>query len=352
MNRTTAGTARPERHCVGSGVRRAVWRPLRPGRLAPALLLVADVGSASQSALDPAGAGARQIAELFWWMGAGALLIWAAVLGIALYVTGVQPGRHSDRAARGMIVGAGIVFPIVVLTALLLYSLPLMPQLRAPANADVRVAVSGEQWWWRVHYLPPDGDPVELANEIRLPVGQRTQFRLTTADVIHSFWVPSLGGKMDMIPGRVNTLVLEPTRPGVYHGVCAEFCGTSHALMKFVAVAMEPEAFARWLEHQASPARAPTTASARRGQRAFQANGCGACHTIRGTAAAGKVGPDLTHVGSRLTLGAGTLANQRDALMRWIGHTEQVKPDVKMPAFGMLPRGQREAIATYLGGLE
>lgn len=352
MNCTTAATDRPECRCVGSAVQHAVWRPLRPGVLAPALLLIADVGSASQSALHPAGAGARQIAELFWWMGAGALLIWAAVVGIALYVTGVQPGRHSDRAARWMIVGAGIIFPIVVLTALLLYSLPLMPQLRAPANADVRVAVSGEQWWWRVHYLPPDGDPVELANEIRLPVGKRTQFRLTTADVIHSFWVPSLGGKMDMIPGRVNTLVLEPTRPGVYHGVCAEFCGTSHALMKFVAVAMEPEAFARWLEHQASPARVPTTASARRGQRAFQANGCGACHTIRGTAAAGKVGPDLTHVGSRLALGAGTLANQRDALMRWIGHTEQVKPDVKMPAFGMLPRAQREAIATYLGGLE
>jgi cytochrome c oxidase subunit 2 len=317
-----------------------------------ALLLPTAACDAPQSALHPAGAGAERIAGLFWWMAAGALLIWAAVIGIAIHATRLHPARHSVRTVRWLIIGGGVIFPTVVLAGLLIYSLPLLPQLRAPADADVRVEVSGYQWWWRVRYLPEGGEPVELANEIRLPVGQRVEFSLTTADVIHSFWIPSLGGKMDMIPGRVNRLVLEPTEPGVYYGACAEFCGTSHALMKFVAVAMEPAAFAQWLEHQASPARPPASALAERGQQAFLANGCGSCHTIRGTPAAGEVGPDLTHVGSRLTLGAGIMPNEPDAFVRWIGHTGDVKPDVKMPTFGVLPAAELKAIAAYLSELQ
>jgi cytochrome c oxidase subunit 2 len=230
--------------------------------------------------------------------------------------------------------------------------LPLTSKPQTATDAGIRIAVSGEQWWWRVRYLPSQGEPVESANEIRLPAGERVEFILTSPDVIHSFWIPSLGGKVDMIPGRTTTLMLEPTRPGVYRGACAEYCGTSHALMNFMVVVMEPDEFDRWLERQAAPLQAPAGQTALQGQQAFLKNGCGACHTIRGTAADGGVGPDLTHVGSRKSLGAAILPNTRQAFIRWIGHTQDIKPDVNMPSFGMLQDDERAAIATYLSGLQ
>ena len=185
-----------------------------------------------------------------------------------------------------------------------------------------------------------------------MPVGERTTFLLDSPDVIHSFWIPELGGKVDMIPGRTNTLVLEPTRVGVFQGVCAEYCGTSHAYMQFAAVAMEREAFEAWLRHQATPARSPWSRDARRGLDAFLRNGCGACHAIRGTSARGSVGPDLTHVGSRRMLGAGAASNGPDGFRRWIEQTHRLKPEVLMPSFGMLPDTDLEAMALYLDGLQ
>ncbi len=197
--------------------------------------------------------------------------------------------------------------------------LSMLPDLVAPApEGSLKIVVSGEQWWWRVRYLPPGGEAIVLANEIRLPVGEPVEFRLESPDVIHSFWIPSLGGKMDMIPGRLTRLALEPTRTGVFRGVCAEYCGTSHALMSFYVVVMEKEEFDRWLAHQAAPAEPPAEPLAARGQELFLANGCGACHTVRGTPADGVIGPDLTHVGSRLSLAAGILPNEPDAFQRWI----------------------------------
>lgn len=304
------------------------------------------------SVLNTAGTGAERIADLFWWMAGGAVVIWLVVMAIMLHATYRHTAAHSLRAAHWLIIGGGVIFPGVVLTALLIYALPLMPELRAAASSDLRIAVSGEQWWWRVRYLPVEGEAVELANEVRLPVGKRVAFELSSPDVIHSFWIPALGGKMDLIPGRVNTLVLEPTKPGVYEGICAEYCGTSHALMRFSVVVMEPEPFAQWLEQQAAPARAPEESLTQRGRAAFLANGCGACHTIRGTPADGGLGPDLTHVGSRLTIGAGLLPTEPESFARWIGHTSAMKPDVNMPAFNMLPAEQLMAMAAYLSSLE
>jgi cytochrome c oxidase subunit 2 len=170
--------------------------------------------------------------------------------------------------------------------------------------------------------------------------------------VIHSFWIPSLGGKVDMIPGRRTRLVLEPTRTGAFRGACAEFCGTSHALMAFSVVVLEEAAFEDWLAQEATAATAPGSPAAARGQELFLQVGCGACHTVRGTEADGTIGPDLTHLASRATLGAGTFPNTFDDLVRWIAHTEEVKPDVRMPSFGALPREHIEAIAAYLEGLE
>jgi cytochrome c oxidase subunit 2 len=161
-----------------------------------------------------------------------------------------------------------------------------------------------------------------------------------------------LTGKMDLIPGRTNRLTLEATKAGIYRGACAEYCGTAHALMSFYVVAMEPDAYAAWLAHQAQPASAPQRELAKYGWALFMINGCSACHTIRGTAADGKVGPDLTHVGSRMSLGAGILPNEPAAFLRWIAHTEDVKPGVHMPTFGMLPKEDLRALAVFLEGLE
>jgi cytochrome c oxidase subunit 2 len=285
-------------------------------------------------------------------MTAGATVIWLAVILLALWAARTPAESHTRRRSSLLIVGAGAVFPTICLTALLIYGLAPLPVLLAPApQGSLKVAVSGEQWWWRVTY-DPDGKSVVLANEIRLPLGESVEFRLESPDVIHSFWIPSLAGKMDMIPGRTTRLALKASKTGVYRGACAEYCGTSHALMSLFVVVHEREDFERWLAHQATPAAAPRNHDSARGQALFLANGCGACHTIRGTSARGILGPDLTHVGSRLGIGAAALPNGRDALVRWIQRTDHVKPGVLMPAFGMLPQEDLHAMALYLEGLE
>jgi cytochrome c oxidase subunit 2 len=309
--------------------------------------------SGPQSALDPAGHGAQWIADMFWWMTGSAAVIWMAVIVLAIWAARSAPEKHNRRRANLLIIGGGAVVPTLALALLLLYGLAPLPALLAPAPAgSLVIEVSGEQWWWRVRYRPPGGEAVTLANEIRLPVGAPVEFRLVSPDVVHSFWIPPLGGKIDMIPGRVTRLVLTPKRTGTFRGACAEYCGTSHALMAFPVVVLEPAEFSVWLAAQAKAAEAPPTALAARGLEAFLANGCAACHTIRGKPAAGVIGPDLTHVGGRLSLAAGTLPNTTQAFTRWLSHTEKVKPGVHMPVFGMLPESELQALAAYLDGLE
>lgn len=307
-----------------------------------------------QSALDPAGYGAVQLAELFWIMMIGAAVIWALVIGIAVYAVRSRPGAYGIRGGQTLIIGGGIVLPVVLLSALLINGLAMMPGMHAPGDG-LRVEVVGEQWWWRVRYWPPGAAvPIESANEVRLPLNDRTEFTLIAEEVIHSFWVPSLAGKRDMIPGRVNRLVIEPTAAGSFRGQCAEFCGTSHALMAFSAVVMEADAFERWLDAEAGPAVAATPAADGEadGLALFLTYGCGACHTIRGTPARGKVGPDLTHVGGRETIGAGILPTTAEAIAHWIANTEEIKPGSRMPSFGMAPEEDVAAIALYLESLK
>jgi cytochrome c oxidase subunit 2 len=315
-----------------------------------ALLLVGCQGP--QSALAPAGRGAEAIAELFWWMAVGSLVIWVIVIGLSIYAIYVAPGRHKPWAAKLLIVGGGFVFPTVVLAVLLSYGLALLPPLLAPPRPGaLKIRVSGEQWWWRVRYYSEAGQAIHLANEIRLPVGQPVEFELESPDVIHSFWIPALGGKVDMIPGRTTRLTLEPTQTGTFRGACAEYCGTSHAWMSFSVIVLKEKDFAHWLARQAEPRSPPPNALASRGEAIFLASGCGACHAVRGTQADGVVGPDLTHVGSRLSLGAGRLGNQADDFARWIAHTERLKPAVLMPTFDMLSREELDALGAYLDGL-
>ena len=304
-----------------------------------------------QSALATAGRDAERIADLFFVMTVGGLIVWVAVVALAVYAIRSHD-TYSERAANLLVIGGGVALPTVVLAALLAYGLPVLPQILTPApEGSLQIDVTGKQWWWRVRYVTDTG-AIETANELRLPVGQRVNVRLVSTDVIHSFWVPSIAGKMDLIPGRVTHLALEPTRTGVFRGACAEYCGTSHALMAFHVVVMERDEFDAWLDHQAQPAQAPPHAQATAGQAAFLANGCTACHTIRGIVATGTIAPDLTHVGSRLRIGAGTLANNTEALVRWIAQTDTVKPGVHMPEFRALPPADLSALASYLESLK
>jgi cytochrome c oxidase subunit 2 len=303
-----------------------------------------------QSALIAAGRDAEHIDGLFRVMTVGALLIWLAVVAIAVYTIRVGVS-HSQRAANLLILGGGVALPTVVLGALIAYGIPLVPTILALPEGGPSIRVMAKQWWWRFEYLTPAG-PVETANELRLPRGERVVLELGSPDVIHSFWVPSLAGKMDMIPGRTTRLALEPLRTGTFRGTCAEYCGASHALMAFAVVVMEPEEFREWLEREARPAETPVDPEASRGQTAFIANGCTACHTIRGTPAGGRIGPDLTHVGSRRLIAAETLPNTPAALARWIADTDNIKPGVHMPAFRALQREELSALAAYLSGLK
>lgn len=315
------------------------------------MLFLVSACEGRQSVLDPSGADARKLYDVALVMFVGAAVLWLLVGGLFVYVTRINPRAMSRRAAEALIIGGGVIFPVVLLGGLLIYSLPLMSAQRS-APDGMQVHVTAEQWWWRVEYELPDGTRVTSANELRLPVGQRTGLVLNAHNVIHSLWIPALGGKADMIPGRETYLSFLPEKVGIFRGQCAEFCGASHALMAFEAVTMTPDAFAEWLGVQAKDAIAPGTPAAKRGAEVFAREGCGACHTVRGTPAQGQVGPDLTHVGGRVSLGAGILGVTVDDFANWLGHTDALKPEVDMPTYDFLTQDDLVALATYLEGLK
>ncbi|MGZ3215276.1 cytochrome c oxidase subunit II [Paracoccus sp. T5] len=315
----------------------------------PSLLGACD---GPQSALMPGGQDAAQLLLIFLVMLGGAIVLWLALNGMFLYFTQVDRRHVALRHGNRIIIGAGVVLPTLVVGALLAWGLSIMPSQRAPGDGLV-IRVNGEEWWWRVEYWPAGAqEPIASANEIRFPAGSRTELQLTASTYIHSLWIPSLGGKMDMIPGRQTVLTLHPDLEGFYRGQCAEFCGASHALMAFEAVVMAPEDFDAWLAEQAAPAPEPQSDLQRQGQAIFRDEGCGACHAIRGTAFTGTVGPDLTHLASRASLAAGIMEVERDDLMNWIAHTRDIKPQVAMPAYDWLARDELAALAVYLESLE
>jgi cytochrome c oxidase subunit II len=317
--------------------------------LAGALLVAGCSGR--QSVLAPAGREAAFAADLFFWLLIGAVVLWILINGLFFYITRLNPRPLSRKLAEALVIGGGVVFPVILLTGLLSATLGKIPSRAAPSDG-LRVHVQAEQWWWRVEYWPKGAaEPVVSANEVRLPAGAATEISLTARNVIHSFWVPAIAGKLDMFPGRETRMTVEPTETGVWRGQCAEFCGTSHALMAFEAVVMEPEAFDAWLEAEAGEAVPPADDQARRGEAVFLAEGCGGCHSVRGTPADADVGPDLTHVGGRKSLAAGILPMTQDALADWIAHTSNHKPGVTMPDFDHLDAEDLGALAHYLMGL-
>ena len=302
---------------------------------------------------DPAGPYAWSITVLSWAllaMGVGVLLIVLAALYIALW--GSERRRSQLGGAKVVWIG-GIAFPVIVLTILLVWGLSLTRQLSQPGpDGAMRVRVTGEMWWWRVAYLDGEGNPViHDANELHIPVGKPVLLELESADVIHSFWVPRLSGKLDMVPGRRNKMLIQADQPGVYGGQCAEYCGGPHALMGFVVVAHPQQRFEQMMRQRLAPRQAPIASAAAglaRGRQVFASAGCAACHRIAGTEANGLAGPDLTYVGTRRTLGAGILPNNRGTMMGWIANSQAIKPNNRMPPYTVLAGEDVAALAAYL----
>lgn len=329
-------------------------RELKRGAVLAGFLLLGGCSGDSQSVLAPRSVEAEQIAELSWLLiGFGVLVLGIVAAAAWLAVRGSSRTRRM-LAQENAVVALGIVFPVVALTVLLSYGVWLMRAQMglAPDRPTVGIEVVGEQWWWRVTYSAPGGATIAGANELHIPVGVPVTFKLTASDVIHSFWIPSLAGKVDMIPGRVTQLRLTAKRPGIYRGQCAEYCGGPHALMAFDVVAVSADDYAAWLKRSAAPAVAPLSEKARRGQSVFLAAGCGACHTVRGTPAAGTLGPDLTHIGARRSVGVDTAALTHENLARFITEGQHLKPGNLMPEFRVLQAPELGALADYLLGLK
>lgn len=298
-----------------------------------------------QSALDPQGVEAAGIAHIAFILFAGGGLIFLAVLILtALALSSTHRWLGSTR----LVIAGGIVFPLVTLSALLLYTLPASPRIGSERPADVLVEIVGHQWWWRIEYLTAQGAPdFATANELHLPRGAVVELRLRSADVLHSFWVPSLAGKLDMIPGRENRLRMVADRLGTFRGQCAEYCGGPHAQMALLVRVEPPVEFAAWLEAQRKPQSA--AGSRPEGRRLFLEY-CASCHTVRGIGAKGELGPDLTHFAGRLSLGAGILPIDAATLPGWIAGSQHLKPGNLMPEFSLTNPEMRELV-DYLRSL-
>ncbi|MGZ8933816.1 MAG: cytochrome c oxidase subunit II [Methylobacter sp.] len=313
------------------------------------LIIVGCYGQ--QSAFTGLGPVSSRITLLVWIMFIGAALITVFICVLmAVSIAGPAGWRQKLTTEKNIIWG-GIVFPIVTLTALLVYGFLILKAGGELVRAEnpVHISVVGEQWWWRVIYRHDDGHTTESANELRIPVGRPIEIELSTADVIHSFWIPAYAGKIDMIPGRTNLLHFIADKPGIVTGQCAEYCGGAHALMSFYTVAMTPSDYDAWLAKERANAK-PALDS--QGEQVFLSSGCGGCHTVRGTQANGKIGPDLTHAGSRQSLGAGILPNTTEGFAKWISQHKTIKPDNLMPPFDIFSESELQSLSAYLNSLE
>ncbi|ESY53762.1 cytochrome C oxidase subunit II [Mesorhizobium sp. LNJC372A00] len=314
-----------------------------------------------QSALDPKGPAASELAWLIWFFTALCAVVWVLVM-IALVVPLMMRSRAQaeplaieagadDRKLRAVMTAVGLT--AIVLIGLTLLSFFANRTLAAiGSDAALTIRVTGHQWWWEVRY--EDATPSRIlttANEIHIPAGEPVKLLLTSTDVIHSFWIPSLSGKLDLIPGHMNVLDLKADKPGVYRGQCAEFCGAQHANMGTFIIAEPRAKFDAWWNDQLQPAATPTGDEAKAGQDLFLKRPCVMCHRIGGTPAGGTVAPDLTHIASRQTLAAGTLTMSRGNLAAWIADPQGIKPGSHMPVVE-LSGDELNAMVAYLEALK
>ena len=305
-------------------------------------------GSSGQNVLTPHSGPEHSITTL-WWVMFGVACVGFTIVAVLLLLGWIRRNRAAlpfggtERAATRLVVGLGIATPLVLLTALFIWSDVFVIRTTAapsPSSTRLRVHVVGHQWFWTIAY---GSQRATTANELHIPVRTRVDVIGTSADVIHSLWVPELNRKADLIPGRTNSLLLYADRVGTYPGQCAEFCGQQHAHMQLVVVAQPRAQFEQWLRGEQRPAS--------RWLPLFAKKGCANCHEIRGTPAKAHVAPDLTHVASRALLAAGTIPNDRAHLRAWLQNPQQVKPGTKMPNLPLSPR-DLDALVSYLESLK
>ena len=326
-------------------------------------LVLAATGCARggpHSALDPAGPQAMHIHSLWQVLLWGCVAVYLVVMAALVFAlvkhhpapdTNDLPEPARRRVVQVISVSVGIT--VVILAWFMSATLVAENRLKdLETENPLTIVVTGKQWWWDVQY--EDAVPmnrIRTANEIHIPVGRPVHLRLFSADVIHSFWVPSLHGKRDLIPGRENSLWIQADRVGVFEGQCAEFCGMQHAHMRLLVVAQPKEDFEAWMESQRRAPEEPATELARRGREVFLGSTCVMCHTVRGTSAGSRAGPDLTHLATRRTLGAATMPNTRGHLAGWILDPQSVKPGNHMPAHAF-ESDDLHALLAYLESLQ
>lgn len=325
-------------------------------RLAAALIVAAISARAApfQSVLSPAGPQSGRIAGLWWFFLAllGAVFIVVMAFLAAALLRGRPGGTSESKLTRAVGLATGIT--VLALFALFVTSVATGENVIAlgSANPVLTVEVTGNQWWWHIRYFNTQAsDIVVTANEIHIPTGRPILIRGTSHDVIHSFWAPNLHGKRDLIPSRITTEWIQADQPGEFRAQCAEFCGLQHAHMALWIVAEPEDRFHAWLEQQAKPAAAPSDAVKQRGMEVFMSHACMLCHTISGTPAAGQVAPNLTHLASRKTIAAGTLANTRGNLSGWITDPQSIKPGNHMATIPLAP-DDLQALVEYLVSLK
>lgn len=307
------------------------------------------------SALDPASPHAERVADFFWYMLIVAAVIYVIVVAVLLIASlrrreglrgPAMEARLERRAALSVAIALGAT--VVVLLVTLGLDFGVGRAIASSGTSPLTIEIIGNQWWWKVNY--EDSIPqrrVTTANEIYIPAGRRVKLVMKSNDVIHSFWVPSLMGKRDLVPGYRTETWIQADRPGVYRGQCAEFCGHQHAKMAITVVAVSEAEFAAWVTAQRQPAATPTDSLALAGQQSFVSGSCAICHNITGTLASGQVAPDLTHLASRRTIAAGTLPNTRGHLAGWIVDPQGIKPGVRMPSNELTPH-ELHALLAYL----
>jgi len=339
--------------------------------LAPLTLLLALSGCrVALSTFNPHGPAAHRIATLSWVMTilflAVSLVMWI-LFAYAFYRRRGSLAEHEPVESGGgemWIAIGGLIVPFVVLTALFVAGLSLLsdfpiPSARALTRAQMAqsmkpdILVIGHQWWWEIHYL--NDDPTKAfttANELHLPAGRPVNIELESADVIHSFWIPALDGKIDLIPGQSNYIRLIASQPGAYAGQCATFCGVQHALMRLLAVVQTPDDYQAWLENQRRPGAVPATPQAEAGEQIFVSTRCAQCHTVRGTSANGVFAPDLTHIGTRRMLASDVYPNNNAYLEAWITNAQSLKPGCKMPDLPQYSGVQLTELVAYLRQLK
>lgn len=328
---------------------RPLVAPLAGLRWVALALAASGCASLRAGALDPRSRVARSQLDLFNISLVIAGVVFVVVVGLWTWAMfrprpdGDAEDEHRLRGTRFVAIG-GLVMPSIILLALMVVTFGFLSSQAQEGESTIRV--TGHQYWWEIQY--PQHDGAITANELHLPVGQDVEVILESDDVIHSLWVPELGGKLDLVPGRTNRMILRADETGTFRGRCAEFCGLQHARMDFLVIAQEPAAFEEWARRMATPAASQDGEALR----IFDEHACAACHTIRGTDADGQLGPDLTHLASRTTIGAVQLENTPEHLRAWILDSQAIKPGNRMPRITSIEADELDILIEYLGALQ